>query len=447
LEGYQLDNGLWYENVSYKFATDKGVALRLTLSILEGLLSLGVRNKSVMRAIEALLRLQKPEGYWSGLLRRHYIDYEVTARAIALLHDLMEDYRLRLGIEALRKWIFSSLSSGRCDQPWALPYVILCLVRLGHEEELKARIIDLIELVSRYQLATGDWCRGYRSFMSTFILMLALTDLLNAHEEVVRYIETLVERKRKLLRTIYDRNLLELLRHDIIREIEDAERLLPLNGVKNPKLLAAFSWAYKNSIPRKLMPKRETIELYKGYLQKYSFSSIQEHARTLAEYVVEEVAKHTDRYENLALTMRLYRLNSWNENPLALLRAALLSFPGVTSLCSDLYVLALYLMGLKGLESCSSQIQPPADSKLLIILRRLGMISTPIVVAMRNYSIIRKEVMELSKELFPRAPFLLYSLASIAKKWCLRRTRCVRVTREGLLKCPLFNICTKRRYQ
>ena len=454
LKNTQLNNGLWVDydvNLDYyRFINDKGIALRITLAVVEGLLNLDASESLLFEnSARAILSFQEPEGYWRDTLAKESTwDVEVTARAVRLLGRYMEEDTLNRSLTLLKEWLSSCLSVRRMDQPWALAEVLNVLTMYGMLE--KSELQRAIELLIDYQKPNGSWGIVEPNPRLSLVNLLFISKVIDV-AFFSQSIKRILKIKIKILETIerYHKRWHKELVESMYTSTSYYSRNVNLNEKLKSKLLRVFTLAYRDSLRNRMdriKNEKLPIDLFIEYLLRYDFSSLKEHAKTLAYYALEKVALQSRRYRKIGLLLRLLRKEAWNTSPLLVLRHALLLFPNFTIKTADYYLYYLYLHKVFPLsEDNIPFIFPPVDNDLLLVLRRLNLISTPISIAMRSYRLIREEVHRNALELFFDAPHKLYLLSVIAKKWCRGSSRCIRTSREGYVICPLYEVCPSRR--
>ncbi|RLE47370.1 MAG: hypothetical protein DRJ18_03340 [Candidatus Methanomethylicota archaeon] len=448
----QLDNGLWMDyDVKldyYRLVNDRGIAFRITLAIIEGLKNLGLDDEILANASKALLSFQEPQGYWRGtFLKEDMWDIEVTARALRILGPSMKEDRRKRAISLIKDWLIASLKMQRVDQPWALAEVLEALL-VHHaisDEELSRGVYLLLDM----QKPNGSWGILESNPRLTISNLLLLTKVggLRLLEESVR---TIARVKLKIMEVIkrnqrpWEEELKEELslcgtRHRL-EGIEDATKCA---------LLRTFIWAYEESIKNReeKVPDEELpIRLFVKYLRNYEFHLLEEHAESLAKFALEEVSPYSTRYRNIGVLLRLVKEKAWEDDPIEVIKRSLILFPYLTIKAADYYVYSIHLLNLFPIpKHFIKQVLPPADNDLLLVLRKLGLISTPISIALKDYNLVRVEVHGIALELFNSAPYKLHLLSLVARRWCRSNTRCFKLTRSGYIRCPLYEACPSRR--
>ncbi|RLF15763.1 MAG: hypothetical protein DRJ66_03935 [Thermoprotei archaeon] len=437
----QLDNGLWMDydvNLDYfRVLNDKGIALRITLDILASVTRLGISSDFLKKGILAIVKTCSPEGIWRRTFTKSKAwDVEVTSKALLIIGEELDEFRQKYALSLIGRWLRSSLMTGSCDQPWALGWATLLLYNRGYlkEEELN----KALRMIVNMQSSSGYWGFFEENIELTFDHVLILSELANLEDVLRDEVRRIVHIKMRIEEKADD--FFKDLKKDVINDINRMTTDLTNDESLSATLHRAFSWAVIHGISKRQNPK-PLMNLFHEYLVKYKPSDIFEHAHTIANYVLYEIARLSNRYELLGWLLRKFKFKTWESSPLSVIGDAVASLPNSNQKIRDLYIFALFIL-IPSLDKYKHEIPCPVDIPLIRFLRKLKLITTPIIVAMRDYGKIREEVQALAQELFPDEPFKLYAFSEIDLKWCKGPTPCVRPLRKGYMLCPFHDLCS-----
>ncbi len=441
----QLDNGLWLDLATsadyYKLFNDRGIALRIALRVIEACINLGIRDSMFKSALDALLQLQAVEGYWGKTMRRASWDVELTARALRVLSGYLDGETLTRGLHHLKSWLISYLATGYSEQPWALAEVLMTLNELSCiPQETKERALGLL---SKTQRTDGSWGVYESNKFLTMDILLNLSDIvgISSISSEVRRLASL----RLKLKALIERQEMEWAK-EIISEILRYPSPLEVRELNNKGrvIVKAMQWAFERSGYDDHM---DALQIFlKALVERLAEEkplTIADHARDLAELVLKLSPVLGARYKALGLLLRAFKKGEWKRDPPKIIRLSIESLPGVRPSAASYYLLALKLLRPFPMSGKRDLLfGPPVDRYLLLVLRRLGMIATPW--HPKRWRQIVREVWNLAYELFPEDPSKLYSVSTIARRWCLSSTPCSRLTREGIYRCPFYSLCIGR---
>jgi len=435
----QLENGLWTDyNVDldfFKLLNDKGIALRVTLDVLMSTSKLDVPiDDRLEHAINALLRTCSPDGTWRRTFTRSKTwDVEITSKAILTLNDYVDELIRIRALDLISKWLNSCIITRSCDQPWALGWAIRVLYEnnLLNEKQLNEAISMLIGLQSN----SGYWGVFEENLELTFDNLMNLLAIGKYEKSLRDEISHIIDVKTRIIFMINELfpDMINYLKEDLTN-IARGSIMHKANLFQN-----AFIWAVERSLFRKQDPK-PLLELFSHYIGEYKPKTLYDHAYTLARYVLDEVAEISNRHVALGWLLRYFKLSLWRSSPLLVIEKAIAALPNSNQKLCDTYIFALNV-ALNIPKEYLHKIPCPVDRNLIEILRKLGLITTPITIAIKNYNKVRDEVQALAKELFPDSPFKLYALSMIPIRWCRGPTPCVKPSREGYNLCPFHDLC------
>ena len=435
----QLENGLWIDydvNLDFfRLLNDKGIALRMTLDVLMSVNKLGIPiDGKLKRAVDALFRARSPDGVWRRTFTRSKTwDVEITSKALLILNDYIDELMRVRTLDLISKWLSSCIITRSCDQPWALGWAIRVLYEnnLLNEKQLNEAINMLIGLQSN----SGYWGIFEENLELTFDNLMNLLAIKDHEKSLMNEISRIANVKARIVSVINElySDMVDYLKEDLVN-------LTKRNTVRETNVFRnAFIWAVERSLFRKQDP-RPLIELFSNYTEEYRPKTLYDHAYTIARYVLDKVAEVSNRHVALGWLLRYFKLNLWRSAPLLVIEKAIAAFPNSNQKLCDTYMFALSI-ALNIPKEHIRKIPCPVDRNLIEILRKLGLITTPIMIAIKNYNKVRDEVQMLAKELFPNSPFKLYALSMIPRRWCRGPTPCVKPSRKGYVLCPFHDLC------
>jgi len=405
-------------------ADDKGIALRMTLDVLMSTSKLGIPiDGKLKRAVDALFRARSPDGVWRRTFTRSKTwDVEITSKALLILNDYIDELMRVRTLDLISKWLSSCIITRSCDQPWALGWAIRVLYEnnLLNEKQLNEAINMLIGLQSN----SGYWGIFEENLELTFDNLMNLLAIKDHEKSLMNEISRIANVKARIVSVINElySDMVDYLKEDLVN-------LTKRNTVRETNVFRnAFIWAVERSLFRKQDP-RPLIELFSNYTEEYRPKTLYDHAYTIARYVLDKVAEVSNRHVALGWLLRYFKLNLWRSAPLLVIEKAIAAFPNSNQKLCDTYMFALSI-ALNIPKEHIRKIPCPVDRNLIEILRKLGLITTPIM-----------KVQMLAKELFPNSPFKLYALSMIPRRWCRGPTPCVKPSRKGYNLCPFHDLC------
>ncbi len=440
---FQDESGLWVDfSISrgfYKFLSDIGISISLTLDVLEGMLNLNL-DKCVEfeRGYKALLNLRSSTGLFKGAWRSigSFGDLVFNFKFARLFRDIVPSERVSSIFNEV-KGLFS---------PVSFKHILkrVSILRLLLPDYILAFNVDLEEAKIIFNEASDNF--GIIKIVDSenhYVTLKFICSLMYKFKEVEYIVLREVRRLEKTKRRIIDvvggllGELGKHFRSYINRPLE-----------KNDLLLEIFKLSLQSVFGTRFMDVCAfDVKLFADFIAKFGnrIESFSDFCEYLMKFTLKHVSKTTKRFRELG---EVLWLSVHGARMHELLRACLKCFPHVNDDVVDVFAFYLFIYNIfDDFRPFVSNYSCPCTYDLIRVLYRIGIVSEPLSRGSNFFKRIRKEIHSLSRELFPKNPLMLYYISGIASKWCFENPQCIKVTRSSLVKCPFYDICAWRGVQ
>ena len=440
IKRFQDESGLWVDfSISrgfYKFLSDIGISISLTLDVLEGMLNLNLdKCLEFERGYRALLNLRSSTGLFKGVWRGigGFGDLIFNFKFVRLFRDIVPSERVSSIFDEVRGLL----------SPVSFKHILkrVSILRLLLPDYVLAFDVNLEEAKNIFNEASDDF--GIIKVVDSenhYITLKFICSLMCKFKDVEYIVLKEVQRVGKVKRKIID------VIRGLLGELEENFKSYIDSSLGKPGLLLEiFKLSLQSVFGTRFMDVYAfDVKLFTDFIDMFGnrIESFSDFCEYLMKFTLEYVSKTTKRFRELG---EVLWLSAHGAKTYELLRACLKCFPHINDDVVDVFAFYLFIYNIfDDFKHFVSNYNCPCTYDLIRVLYRVGIVSEPLSKGSNFFKRIRREIYSLSRELFPENPLMLYYISKVASKWCFENPQCTKVTRRGLVRCPLYDICAWR---